>query len=347
MFKVAYIGNSGHGPLAYNGSVLHHDVVDFVAIAPGSEGESVQGMFNALVKRNTEEGRGVEAHLYEDYNEMLAKEEIDICVVDNFYGDHAKAIVAALEKGCHVFAEKPLATTLEDLEKIKAAYEKAHREHGAEMIAMLNFRYTPAFWKAYQMVQEGVIGEVRLINGQKSYKFGTRPNFAKARATYGGTIPWVGIHAIDWINWFSGQKFVSATAAQSTVANNNNGDLETDAMVLYELGNEVLGSVTMDYLNPTGSKTWGDDRVRIVGTKGVLEVRHGKLWHLRPLNEGEEAMGQIEIELEPEKEIFEDFLDFLEGKGPIRLTAEDSIATTEAALRAQLSADTGKKVFFE
>ena len=58
-------------------------------------------------------------------------------------------------------------------------------------------------------MRDGTVGQIRLMNAQKSYKLGRRNEFYKIRSTYGGTIPWVGSHAIDWLYWFSGEKFES------------------------------------------------------------------------------------------------------------------------------------------
>lgn len=332
MTNIAFIGDSGHGGnFTINGCAGLQDSVNFVACAPGSEGETIK-MIPSL------KAFGSDPKLYDDYKEMLAKEKIDIVCVDPYYGDHAKAAIAAFEAGCHVFCEKPIATTMEDFEAVKEAWKKA----GTEFTAMLNFRYNGNFYKAYQMIQEGRIGEVRLLNGQKSYKFGTRPEFAKKRATYGGTIPWVGIHAIDWLQWLSGKKFVSASAAQTRLRNNDNGELETDALVLYQMEDEVLASVTIDYLNPKTAPTWGDDRVRVVGTKGVIDVRPGSVTLLN-----DEADGYQTIEFGPDEQMFPDFLGQCLGDGrKCRVTAEDAFNATEAAIRAQIAADTGSIVLF-
>jgi predicted dehydrogenase len=56
-----------------------------------------------------------------------------------------------------------------------------------------------------ESIKQGSIGKVRLMNSQKSYKLGSRSEFYKHRQTYGGTIPWVGSHAIDWMYWLSGR----------------------------------------------------------------------------------------------------------------------------------------------
>lgn len=333
MKKVVYIGTSGHGgSFTLASSVLNRHETDYVGVAPGSVGENVKGIMPSLVNN------GFNPTMYDDYNEMLLKEKPDIAVVDCFYGDHAKAAKAAFEAGCHVFCEKPVATSLEDLAMLRDAYMTA----GTEFTAMFNYRYTGNFYRAWQLIQEGKIGEVRLINAQKSYKMGTRPPFTHDRATYGGTIPWVGSHAIDWVSWMSGKNFLSVTAAQSRVANGGNGTLETDALCLYKMEDDVLASVTIDYLNPKTAKVWGEDRIRVVGTSGVVECRPKQLMLLN-----EDAEGFQELDFPEDTEMFNDFLDQIDGKDNVcRVTAEDAFYSTEASIRAQMAADSGEIVLF-
>jgi len=268
---------------------------------------------------------------------MLDTEKPDVAVVDNFYASHAEASMAVLERGIHLFAEKPLATQLSQLEQL----EEAHQKAGVVMLPMFNYHYYGTFQKAHALIREGAIGAVRLLNAQKSYRLGTRPDFMKVRSSYGGTIPWVGIHGIDWINWLSGKKFVSASALQSTLYNRGNGDLEVSGLVQFAMEDEIAASLTFDYLNPATAPRHGDDRIRVVGSEGVLEIRDQELTLINA-----DAPGIQKPECPPDVDIFADFLNVIEGCGSGLLTAQDGFRATEAALRAQMAADCGKTILF-
>lgn len=54
---------------------------------------------------------------------------------------------------------------------------------------MQTMRYEPTFYTAWRQVRQGKIGKVRLINGQKSYKLGTRPPFFYDPLCFGGNDP--------------------------------------------------------------------------------------------------------------------------------------------------------------
>src|SRR5690606_18766874 len=66
-----------------------------------------------------------QAEMYPDFQTFLAKSGVDWVMIGSWNCAHADQIVAALDAAKHVFAEKPLATTLEDCLRIKAALEGA------------------------------------------------------------------------------------------------------------------------------------------------------------------------------------------------------------------------------
>src|SRR5207244_10593595 len=111
-------------------------------------------------------------------------------------------------------------------------------------------RYDPGFATARRLIAEGAVGDVRLIDARKSYKLGKRDSFYRERSTYGGTIPWIGSHAIDWIMWLGGAAIESVTAQQSASHNDGYGTMERSAVFQFRLAGERFVSVSIDYLRP-------------------------------------------------------------------------------------------------
>lgn len=326
--KIALIGASGHSGMLCIPQTFDPDR-QYVGVAAGSAGESVQGTLARLREL------GYAPAAYDDYRTMLRETKPDVVVVDNFYGEHAPVICDAFRAGCHVFAEKPVGATPAELDALYDAWRTA----GTEFAAMLNYRYDGAFYRAWSLVQAGAIGRVRLLNGQKSYKFGTRPNFMTHRATYGGTLEWVGVHAIDWVLWFSGAQFESVSALQCAAEAANARCPETTALAQYRMTNGVMASVTVDYLNPQTAPVHGDDRIRAVGTAGVIEVRGGAVTLIN-------QNGAQHPENAPAADMFADFLRQTQGTGQCRISGEESFAANYGAVYAQLAADEGRTVMF-
>lgn len=271
-----------------------------------------------------------------DWKAMLDEFRPDVLCIDGPFELHAEMCAEALKRNINVFCEKPIALTLEQLEIIRAAYEKS----SARIVSMVGLRYEPAFYQAHKMVSAGAVGKVKTVRAQKSYRLGTRPEFYKHRATYGGTIPWVGSHALDWILWFSGSDFESVSAIQTTEDNFGNGDLEIAAHCQFRMKSGVLASAGIDYLRPAAAPTHGDDRVRVAGTEGVIEVRGGKIHYIG--KDGE----QVITPETPDRRLFSDFLLELAGGRPGLVSDDETFKLTHACLLAQKAADTGTTIFF-
>ena len=68
------------------------------------------------------------AYTTNDYKELLADPDIDLIAVSTQHNSHAKFVIEALNAGKHVYCEKPLCLTLDELQQIKEAYEKSEGE---------------------------------------------------------------------------------------------------------------------------------------------------------------------------------------------------------------------------
>jgi predicted dehydrogenase len=157
-----------------------------------------------------------------DYRPVLDREKPDIVGVCNDNGARAALILACAERGLNFIAEKPFAIKLEDLERCKRAVEKSKVRY----TMMLPLRFSPHFLALKEIVASGQIGDIAQIGGQKSYKPAPEVAWRSKAATYGGTIPWVGIHMADLMRWTSGREFLSAAACKTTVWGAARGDTE-------------------------------------------------------------------------------------------------------------------------
>ncbi len=328
--KIAMIGSTGHWNYAISGVEATADA-QIVGAARGSQHEEMDAVMKACEKI----GQG--PRLFDDYRKLLDETKPDVVCASPRFKDHAEVACEVLNRKIALFIEKPVALTLEDLTRIRAAQS----ESGAAIMAMLGLRYSASILSAWQQVRQGAIGEVRLLTAQKSYRLNDRPDYYRKRDTYGGTIPWVGAHSVDLIAWFAGVPFKSVYAAHSTRANRGHGELEVTALCQFTLENEVLGSTHIDYCRPAKAPTHGDDRIRVAGSKGVVEARGGKAYLVSDDIDGERELPPAET-----MPIFADFLKQVKGEGEALISTEDSLKVTQAVLLARQSADEGRVVTF-
>ena len=328
--NVCMIGSRGHHRYVFEGLRRMPDA-RLIGISTGTPEDSA----DALAELCREEQHFPE--IFDDYGAMLDQQQPDIVVVCGPFELHARMCIDAFERGLHVFCEKPVALTWNELDALKHAYRNAN----AHFSAMMGLRYDPAFYTARQAVRNGAVGTVRLLDARKSYRLGQRPAYYGRRATYGGTIPWVGSHAIDWIHWFSGESFETVHAVHASRHNRNNGDLEMSALCHFTLSNQVFASASIDYLRPANAPTHGDDRVRVAGTEGVIEVRGGQVFLINASTDGEAMLPAT-----CDRQIFQDFVETIQGRTTNVISVDDIWAVTEACLLARQSADEGVTLSF-
>ncbi len=321
--RIVCIGGSGHYPYVLR-AFQYDQSLEMCAAAPGSADESIEKLLQDC--RDTGENPAV----YDDYRLMLDDVRPDVVVVNCFFGLHGQINASVIERGFALYAEKPLTTSLEEFDRLWSVW----RERRTPLACMFGLRYTPWFFTAWTLVQQGAVGTVRLMNAQKSYRLGSRGAHFRERRLYGGTIPWVGSHGIDWLHWFSGHRFTSVTAAQSRQGNCGHRELEVSALCQFVMEDEVLGSVSVDYFRPESAPSHDDDRLRVVGTEGVIEVRNHQVYLLNSSSDGLERQP-----LEDGGSSFLDFADSIRGQSVCRVSGEESFHVTEACLRAQRAAD--------
>ena len=326
--RIGMIGCSGHAGYVLAGIQELPDA-RLVAVAPGCAEEDMSGFLATPAAQQA----GPAA--YGDYREMLEREHPDVVAVNPFFYLHSAVTAECLRRGIPVICEKPLALELAALEELR----KVQASAGVPMSMMLSYRYEPAFWTARRLVSAGAIGEPVAGYAQKSYKLGTRPAFYQRRKTFGGIIPWIGIHAIDWFQWVSGRTYRAVWARHRMGTIPGYPELEDHAGCLFELDNGGTAAMTFDYLRPAGAPTHGDDRLRLIGTAGALEVRWPDFIDVVA------STGPVEVALErPALGIVADFVRSVTDRShPCTISTAEAFDVTETALRARDAADRGER----
>jgi predicted dehydrogenase len=326
LVRVGLIGREGHPDILLR-SIPKLSNVQWTAYAkgdPGDDGGWVQKRFPGSHL----------THVYDNYREMLENEQLDVVGICLPFFQNAEASIQAAQKGIHILSEKPAAINLRDLDRL----EQEIHQSGVHYCIMLDMRAMPIFQAAHTAVQQGAIGEAILLSSQKSYKFGAeRPWYYKDRKTYGGTIPWVGIHALDYMRWVSGQEYAQVAAFEGNKAHPQTPGCEDHAGLLLRLTNGGTATCHLDFLRPETGPTHGDDRLRIAGSEGVLEARD--LDNRVTLISAKGNVG--ELPLPAPLDFFGEFIASLRGEGKPLVSTEDAFAITRICLRARDSADSG------
>lgn len=321
--RVASIGGFGHSLLVFN-NMIGMNETELVAVAKAYDEENLDNALNHKIWNN-----GIK--IFDDYRDMLEQVKPDVAIISTRLDKIPEATIAAANAGCHLICEKPLAL---DHNSLSAVY-RAVKANQVRLTAMLSMRSRPVFRAAQQVYTSGVIGQAVLTNGRKSYRWGTRPQWFGERSKYGGTIGWVGIHALDIIAYITGLEFTCVAAMAGNFAHSERPDCEDNCGLALEMSNGGHATVSVDYLRPKSAPTHGDDWVRIVGTKGIIEASDNRQ-SCTVIVEGKEP---YDVPIGQPSKMFREFLLSLLGKAKYDVEQSESFMLTHVCLCAQDSVD--------
>jgi len=150
------------------------------------------------------------AHAVTDWREAV-KADVDAVIVAATHDQLAGIAIGAIEAGRHVLVEKPAGRTLTEVQAIAAAATK----HKRIVKAGFNHRFHPAFLKAREIFDSGVLGPLMFIRAR--YGHGGRVGYekewrAQPAISGGGELIDQGSHLIDLSRWFLGDLTVDYAA---------------------------------------------------------------------------------------------------------------------------------------
>ena len=243
--------------------------------------ELVAGALSSDPERATQSGLELGLsidRIYSDFHDMAQKEAqrsdgIDAVAIVTPNHMHYPVAKAFLEAGIHVICDKPLTSSLEHAIELQ---EIASR---CDCLFVLTHNYTayPLVRQAKQMVAQGDIGDIRLIqveypqdwlttdsehDGNKQAEWRTDP----ARSGPAGCLGDIGTHAYNLACFVSGLKLEQVSAELTTFVEGRQLDDNVHAMLRFE--NSVKGMLWSSQVAPGNENGL---KIRIYGQTGGLE----------------------------------------------------------------------------
>lgn len=322
--------------LAFAG-LRHGHIFGLYSKAMEMEGYEVVGAWEADDAAREAAQQKMNVPFYRTYEELLADPAVDAVAVGDYYAVRGQLIIRALEAGKHVIADKPICTSLEELEIIK----RKAMEKQLKVGCMLDLRYDGAVRGAKKLVEEGRLGKIHAMSftGQHPLSYGTRPMWYFEEGKHGGTINDIAIHGIDALRYITGLEFVKTTAARTWNAYAKEAPFFNDCaqlMAEYEGGAGVIADVSYAAQTKTAGKMPGYWRFGIWGEKGAVEFRYGDD-RLYFADENSEEVETIVCEAVQENWLHDFAHDYDEA------ALLDVVASSKAALEIQRAADLANK----
>lgn len=327
--KFALLGHTGH--LTYYEQILYDlPDVQVAAVALASPGETLDAFAKAP-------GVTDATPRYTDAEQMLDRVQPDlvqICVQPHLI---PRWIERCAQRGIAVMAEKPLAMDLATLahlsDIVKAAQIPLAPLHG--------YRRMKHVEAVAQAVRTGQIGEPLGSYSQISYRWGARrPDYFRSRETFPGIVPFIGAHVVDWLLWAMGDVLTAVSGWETTAAHPDYSACASQAGLLFQMRNGGVATVALDFLRPSTAPTHGDERVRIVGSRGVAEsfANDGTATLIN------EAQGVTTLAIPATPHWYTAFVQSVRGKGESFISVDDAFRVTEIAIKAQQAIDEGRTI---
>jgi myo-inositol 2-dehydrogenase/D-chiro-inositol 1-dehydrogenase len=199
-----------------------------------------------------------------DYHELLAAKEIEAVVIASSTDTHAFMMKDAALAGKHIFCEKPLALSLQDIDEALAVVGRA----GVKLQVGFNRRFDRSFRRVREIVASGQIGRPCLLH--ITNRDPLPPGLDYARAS-GGMFLDMSIHDFDMAHYQLGE--VEEVYAMGSVLVSPElaeaGDVDTDVITLRFAGG-ALGVID----NSRQAVYGYDQRLEVFGTAGAARAEN-------------------------------------------------------------------------
>jgi predicted dehydrogenase len=234
---------------------------------------SARGELAAVASRDLEKGRAYAQEweipqTFGSYEAMLESDAVDAVYISLPNHLHAEWSIKALRAGKHVLCEKPLAISVEEVDRMAAA----SRESGCYLAEAFMYRHYPQMKLVGEWVRSGRLGEIQVV--QSAFHFSIRSDGdVRLVPGYGGGCMWdVGVYPMSLSQYVMGQPAAWVSATQRL---GDSGVDESFAGVLrYPSGG--LAVISASFRTPYCTFA------EINGTEGRLSLN-------RPFNAVEEA----------------------------------------------------------
>jgi predicted dehydrogenase len=207
--------------------------------------------------------------VYDSLDNLLASNDLHAVTIATPDHLHASIAIECLNRGIHVFVEKPMATTVEDCEAMVAAAE------ANDCILHVDFmkRLDPYHVELKRVVDTGGIGDIEYGYAWMEDRIEVPRDWLPKWASESSPAWFVGVHYYDMIRWMVGQ---DAVAVSATGVKNKLQSIGIDtydsiqAKIVFEGG--ISFAVDTSWHIPDGNEAVVNQGIKIVGSDGWLTV---------------------------------------------------------------------------
>ncbi len=288
---------------------------------------------------------------YTDVAELIKKEKIDLAIVCTPHPFHLEPAQQAAIQGAHILVEKPLASTLEDADKIISTCRKA----GVKLGVVSQRRWYEPVLRVKKAIEDGkigrpVLGTVNMLGWRDKSYYDADKWRGNWKTEGGGVLVNQAPHQLDILLWFMGE--VDEVYGIWRNLNHPYIEVEDTALAIIKFRNGGVGNIIVSNSQKPG--IYGKVHVHgengasagvqtdggamfIAGMKGILEPPVNDLWTIpgeenlikKWKTEDARHFDNIDPMIHYMERQIEDFLSALDENRDPLVTGEDGRRTVE------------------
>jgi len=210
--------------------------------------------------------------VYQSAEELCAQADIEAVSINTGDPFHAEPFLTAVENRKHVFVEKPLANTVDQVETMVASARSADPK--LKLVVGYILRFNPVFEAIHNLCQTGKLGQVYYMEGDYIHNLLYQANQTDTFTgvnwylEYEKPIVGGGSHPLDLLRWFSGAEVVEVMGYSNRMGfpAMKQDDCQV-ALLRFDSG--AIAKVTASYAPRMGMAPYYN--LRIYGTRGTVE----------------------------------------------------------------------------
>ncbi len=280
--------------------------------------------------------KSYQAKAFYNIEELLANAKFEVAVICTPNGLHAVHSIAALNAGCHVLCEKPMAISVDDCKKMIEVAEKNNRL----LFIVKQNRYNPPVVAVKKLLDENRLGKIFMAdltclwNRDEAYY---KNSWKGTKELDGGTLFTQFSHFIDLLYWYFGD-VKNCSASLYNLNHKGIIDFEDCGSIILEFENGIAGSVNFSVnsykKNMEGSLTIiaQNGTLKIGGEYlNELEYQHIKDYEIVNLPKGNLAnnYGHYTGSMSNHELVYQNVVDVIINNNPIATTGFEGMKSVE------------------
>lgn len=200
-----------------------------------------------------------------DLETIFAAPDVNTVVIATRHDSHATLVERALTADKHVFVEKPLGLSLDEVDTVQAAFEAAQARGGRQLMVGFNRRFAPTTRRMHTALQRVTVPKTFIF----TMNAGAIPatHWTQDVLIGGGRIIGEACHHIDLMRFLCGQPITSVSARRMGDASGVEVT-EDKAVILLGFADGSFG--TINYL-ANGGSVFPKERIEVFADDGVLQ----------------------------------------------------------------------------